>query len=84
MENIKTENSENWVLFQIYDCTTERWSPVYCGASVAVVHHEIQELTKKQPNRKLIRRMLGEIRNGVFTATEINDKEYLERKLFKR
>lgn len=72
---MKKKNDESWVLFQIFDHTLERWSPVYCAATPISMHLECEDLMKKQPSRGFTCRMLGEIEDGIFTPGEQN-KEY--------
>lgn len=61
-----TENNEKWTLFQIYDEVSERWSPIYCGPSLTAVRLDIDELSKKQPNRPMTVVILGTMVDGDF------------------
>lgn len=69
---VTVDNLDPWVLFQIYDLVTERWSPIYCGMSETAIRLEIDETMKKMANRPLIVYILGTMKSGVFVpATKV-------------
>jgi len=70
------ENKENWMLFQIFDAVLERWSPVYCGATVVSIRMEVEEMVKKTNGRPVKLRILGVIQDGIFAATYEAEETY--------
>lgn len=70
------DNNESWALFQLFDEMTERWSPVYCSPSILAARMEVKELSKKQPNRVLIFRVLGIIMDGSFEPVGSGDEKF--------
>lgn len=71
-----TENKDSWVLFQIFDEVTERWSPPYSAPSIPAMRLDIKELAHKQKNRPIMVRTIGIVRDSEFEAVTLADEWY--------
>lgn len=71
-----TENKDSWVLFQIYDEVTERWSPPYSAPSIPAMRLDIKELAEKQKNRPIMVRTIGIVRDSQYEAVTLADEWY--------
>jgi hypothetical protein len=40
--------TERWFLWQVEDRVAQRWSPVFCAPSMAVIEKQFKELKEKQ------------------------------------
>lgn len=63
---MRDNNKDRWVLFQIFDCVLERWSPVYCATSIPSMDLECKEMAVKLKNRVFEVYALGEMCDGDF------------------
>ena len=73
-----TQRSDRWILFQLFDCVLERWSPVYCGASEVAIDLEIKDMLKKYPNRPIVRIFVAELKGSEIFPKASEPKEYSE------
>lgn len=71
-----TQNKDSWVLFQIYDEVTERWSPPYSAPSISAMRLDIKELAQKQRNRPIMVRTIGFVCDNDFEALNLVDEWY--------
>lgn len=78
-------NDEVWYLYQIFDVIMERWSPIYCESTVTALNLAVAELVRKQRNRPIVVRYIGQMCEGdLIVGTELNDvahgslEEYIE------
>jgi hypothetical protein len=68
-----SENKDSWVVFQIYDETTERWSPPYTAPSIPAMMLECKEMAEKYKSRPFMVRAIGLLRDSQFEAVTLED-----------